>query len=150
MTIEFLRARLLSERSISKTARQRADELAKRVSYVTVVRFICVVMLQIWVCILCYLKGFHIWVFLWPLSFHYAFILFTNFILISSLSSCSLSIYGNSFQSLLPFLSVSLVFCLQSVQLQLGHLDFLTLNIFEFIYLLSSLSSQWHGKQLNL
>ncbi|KAG8380601.1 hypothetical protein BUALT_Bualt06G0032600 [Buddleja alternifolia] len=32
MTVEFLRARLLSERSISKTARQRADELAKRVS----------------------------------------------------------------------------------------------------------------------
>ncbi|KAI8563487.1 hypothetical protein RHMOL_Rhmol03G0114500 [Rhododendron molle] len=30
-TIEFLRARLLSERSVSKTARQRADELAKRV-----------------------------------------------------------------------------------------------------------------------
>lgn len=32
MTIEFLRARLLSERSVSRTARQRADELAKRVS----------------------------------------------------------------------------------------------------------------------
>ncbi|XP_073122933.1 uncharacterized protein [Henckelia pumila] len=32
MTIEFLRARLLSERSVSKTARQRADELSKRVS----------------------------------------------------------------------------------------------------------------------
>ncbi|KAH7680602.1 hypothetical protein IHE45_05G003500 [Dioscorea alata] len=31
MTIEFLRARLLSERSISRTARQRADQLAKRV-----------------------------------------------------------------------------------------------------------------------
>ncbi|CAA2934929.1 Hypothetical predicted protein [Olea europaea subsp. europaea] len=31
MTIEFLRARLLSERSVSKSARQRADELAKRV-----------------------------------------------------------------------------------------------------------------------
>ncbi|CAN0900633.1 hypothetical protein LINGRAHAP2_LOCUS20953 [Linum grandiflorum] len=31
VTIEFLRARLLSERSVSKTARQRADELAKRV-----------------------------------------------------------------------------------------------------------------------
>ncbi|KAL0317266.1 UNVERIFIED_CONTAM: hypothetical protein Sangu_2140900 [Sesamum angustifolium] len=31
MTIEFLRARLLSERSISKSARQRADDLAKRV-----------------------------------------------------------------------------------------------------------------------
>lgn len=31
MTIEFLRARLLSERSISRSARQRADELAKRV-----------------------------------------------------------------------------------------------------------------------
>ncbi|GFQ02621.1 hypothetical protein PHJA_002406100 [Phtheirospermum japonicum] len=30
MTIEFLRARLLSERSVSKSARQRADELAKR------------------------------------------------------------------------------------------------------------------------
>ncbi|XP_073033151.1 uncharacterized protein [Primulina eburnea] len=32
MTIEFLRARLLSERSISKTSTQRADELSKRVS----------------------------------------------------------------------------------------------------------------------
>lgn len=32
MTIEFLRARLLSERSVSKTARERADELASRVS----------------------------------------------------------------------------------------------------------------------
>ncbi|KAK6156306.1 hypothetical protein DH2020_010554 [Rehmannia glutinosa] len=32
MTIEFLRARLLSERSVSKTARQRADELAKKVA----------------------------------------------------------------------------------------------------------------------
>ncbi|XP_042503765.1 uncharacterized protein LOC122080908 [Macadamia integrifolia] len=31
MTVEFLRARLQSERSVSKTARQRADELAKRV-----------------------------------------------------------------------------------------------------------------------
>lgn len=31
MTVEFLRARLLSERSISKSARQRADQLAKRV-----------------------------------------------------------------------------------------------------------------------
>ncbi|XP_057471598.1 uncharacterized protein LOC130760344 isoform X1 [Actinidia eriantha] len=31
MTIEFLRARLLSERSVSRTASQRADELAKRV-----------------------------------------------------------------------------------------------------------------------
>ncbi|XP_043724384.1 uncharacterized protein LOC122671286 [Telopea speciosissima] len=31
MTIVFLRARLQSERSVSKTARQRADELAKRV-----------------------------------------------------------------------------------------------------------------------
>lgn len=31
MTIEFLRARLLSERSISKSSRQRADELAKKV-----------------------------------------------------------------------------------------------------------------------
>ncbi|KAF8395353.1 hypothetical protein HHK36_019299 [Tetracentron sinense] len=31
MTIEFLRARLLSERSVSRTARQRADGLAKRV-----------------------------------------------------------------------------------------------------------------------
>lgn len=33
MTIEFLRARLLSERSISRTARQRADQLAKRVGF---------------------------------------------------------------------------------------------------------------------
>ncbi|CAI0442438.1 unnamed protein product [Linum tenue] len=32
MTIDFLRARLLSERSVSKTARERADELAKRVA----------------------------------------------------------------------------------------------------------------------
>ncbi|XP_020540435.1 uncharacterized protein LOC105648114 isoform X1 [Jatropha curcas] len=32
MTIEFLRARLLSERSVSKSARQRADELAQRVA----------------------------------------------------------------------------------------------------------------------
>ncbi|MQL76836.1 hypothetical protein Taro_009239 [Colocasia esculenta] len=31
MTIEFLRARLLSERSVSRSARQRADQLAKRV-----------------------------------------------------------------------------------------------------------------------
>ncbi|KAL5974582.1 hypothetical protein ACLOJK_031252 [Asimina triloba] len=31
MTVEFLRARLLSERSVSRTARQRADQLAKRV-----------------------------------------------------------------------------------------------------------------------
>ncbi|CAM8967973.1 unnamed protein product [Rhodiola kirilowii] len=31
MTIEFLRARLLSERSVSKSARRRADELADRV-----------------------------------------------------------------------------------------------------------------------
>ncbi|OVA05955.1 hypothetical protein BVC80_1707g60 [Macleaya cordata] len=32
MTIEFLRARLLSERSVSKSARERADELANRVA----------------------------------------------------------------------------------------------------------------------
>ncbi|OMP08060.1 hypothetical protein COLO4_06813 [Corchorus olitorius] len=32
MTIEFLRARLLSERSVSKSARQRADELARKVA----------------------------------------------------------------------------------------------------------------------
>ncbi|XP_030965200.1 uncharacterized protein LOC115986388 isoform X2 [Quercus lobata] len=32
MTIEFLRARLLSERSVSRSARQRVDELAKRVA----------------------------------------------------------------------------------------------------------------------
>ncbi|KAB5539044.1 hypothetical protein DKX38_016577 [Salix brachista] len=32
MTIEFLRARLLSERSVSRSARQRAEELAKRVA----------------------------------------------------------------------------------------------------------------------
>lgn len=31
MTIEFLRARLLSERSVSRSARQRADELEKMV-----------------------------------------------------------------------------------------------------------------------
>ncbi|KAJ0973440.1 hypothetical protein J5N97_021399 [Dioscorea zingiberensis] len=31
MTIEFLRARLLSERSVSRTSRQRADQLAQRV-----------------------------------------------------------------------------------------------------------------------
>ncbi|KAL8050536.1 hypothetical protein ABFX02_06G087500 [Erythranthe guttata] len=35
MTIEFLRARLLSERSVSKSARQRADELSKRVAELT-------------------------------------------------------------------------------------------------------------------
>lgn len=33
MTIEFLRARLLSERSISRTAKERADQLAKRVRH---------------------------------------------------------------------------------------------------------------------
>lgn len=33
MTIEFLRARLLSERSVSRAARQRSDQLAKRVRY---------------------------------------------------------------------------------------------------------------------
>ena len=32
-TIEFLRARLLAERSVSRTARQRADELAERVCF---------------------------------------------------------------------------------------------------------------------
>lgn len=32
MTIEFLRARLLSERAVSKSTRQRADELARRVA----------------------------------------------------------------------------------------------------------------------
>jgi len=32
MTIEYLRARLLSERSVSKAAKERAEELAKRVS----------------------------------------------------------------------------------------------------------------------
>lgn len=32
MTVEFLRARLLSERAVSKSTRQRADELAKRVA----------------------------------------------------------------------------------------------------------------------
>ncbi|KAK7277248.1 hypothetical protein RIF29_18399 [Crotalaria pallida] len=31
MTVEFLRARLLSERSVSRSSRQRADELAKKV-----------------------------------------------------------------------------------------------------------------------
>lgn len=31
MTIEFLRARLLSERSLSRAAKERADQLAKRV-----------------------------------------------------------------------------------------------------------------------
>lgn len=38
MTIEFLRARLLSERSVSRSARQRADELAKKVCLVLPVR----------------------------------------------------------------------------------------------------------------
>jgi len=33
MTVEFLRARLLSERSVSRAARQRADLLAKRVCF---------------------------------------------------------------------------------------------------------------------
>lgn len=32
-TIDFLRARLLAERSVSRTARQRANELAKRVGF---------------------------------------------------------------------------------------------------------------------
>lgn len=32
MTVDFLRARLLSERSVSRAARERADELAKRVA----------------------------------------------------------------------------------------------------------------------
>ena len=32
MTIDFLRARLLSERSVSRAAKERADHLAKRVS----------------------------------------------------------------------------------------------------------------------
>ncbi|KAJ1286296.1 hypothetical protein BS78_03G342800 [Paspalum vaginatum] len=32
MTVDFLRARLLSERSVSRAARERADELAKRVT----------------------------------------------------------------------------------------------------------------------
>jgi len=31
MTVDFLRARLLSERSVSRAAKERADELAKRV-----------------------------------------------------------------------------------------------------------------------
>lgn len=31
MTIDFLRARLLSERSVSRAAKDRADQLAKRV-----------------------------------------------------------------------------------------------------------------------
>ena len=33
MTIEFLRARLLSERSLSRAAKERADQLAKRVRH---------------------------------------------------------------------------------------------------------------------
>ena len=32
MTIDFLRARLLSERSVSRAAKERADHLARRVS----------------------------------------------------------------------------------------------------------------------
>lgn len=32
MTIDFLRARLLSERSVSRAAKERADHLAKRVN----------------------------------------------------------------------------------------------------------------------
>jgi len=32
MTIDFLRARLLSERSVSRAAKERADQLARRVS----------------------------------------------------------------------------------------------------------------------
>lgn len=31
MTVDFLRARLLSERSVSRAAKERADELANRV-----------------------------------------------------------------------------------------------------------------------
>jgi hypothetical protein len=34
MTVDFLRARLLSERSVSRAAKERADELAKRVRMV--------------------------------------------------------------------------------------------------------------------
>lgn len=34
MTVAFLRARLLSERSVSRAAKERADELAKRVRVV--------------------------------------------------------------------------------------------------------------------
>jgi hypothetical protein len=34
MTVDFLRARLLSERSVSRAAKERADELAKRVRVV--------------------------------------------------------------------------------------------------------------------
>ena len=43
MTVEFLRARLLAERSVSKTARQRVDELAKRVSFVLCSQLECVI-----------------------------------------------------------------------------------------------------------
>lgn len=35
MTVDFLRARLLSERSVSRAAKERADELAKRVRDLT-------------------------------------------------------------------------------------------------------------------
>lgn len=35
MTIQLLRAQLLSERLVSKATRQRADELARRVSFLT-------------------------------------------------------------------------------------------------------------------
>ncbi|GLT93312.1 hypothetical protein SLE2022_111100 [Rubroshorea leprosula] len=44
MTIEFLRARLLSERSVSRSARQRADELAQRVAELE--EQLCIVSLQ--------------------------------------------------------------------------------------------------------
>lgn len=44
MTIDYLRARLLSERSISKAAKEKSDELEKRVS--------CLVISSVWLCAL--------------------------------------------------------------------------------------------------
>jgi hypothetical protein len=38
MTVDFLRARLLSERSVSRAAKERAEELAKRVRVVPACR----------------------------------------------------------------------------------------------------------------
>jgi hypothetical protein len=38
MTVDFLRARLLSERSVSRAAKERAEELAKRVRAVPACR----------------------------------------------------------------------------------------------------------------
>lgn len=47
MTIEFLRARLLSERTVSKAAKERADQLAKRVSDIFLLYIVTVDLLSV-------------------------------------------------------------------------------------------------------